>query len=103
MDLPDMAYPVAVRRAAGLVGLPVVPTAQVWLQGFASNLVQSAQRLMPVGQTAGQRILAGLTPVCGAMGEMAARVALDDIGSATLAVDVVSMQHEMQYSRIFRS
>ncbi|WP_439153884.1 urease accessory protein UreF [Yoonia sp.] len=103
LDLPDMAYPVAVGRAAGLMGLPVVPTTQVWLQCFASNLVQAAQRLMPLGQTEGQRVLAGLASVCAAVGEMAARATLDDIGSATFAVDVASMQHAAQYSRIFRS
>lgn len=103
LDLPDMAYPVAVGRAAGLIGLPVVPTAQVWLQSFASNLVQAAQRLMPLGQTAAQRVLTGLAPLCAAQGEMAANASLDDIGSATFAVDIASMQHETQYSRIFRS
>ena len=103
LELPDMAYPVAVGRAAGLIGLPVVPTAQVWLQSFASNLVQAAQRLMPLGQTAAQRVLAGLAPLCAARGEMAANATLDDIGSATFAVDIASMQHETQYSRIFRS
>lgn len=103
LDLPDMAYPVAVGRAAGLMGLPVVPTAQVWLQSFASNLVQAAQRLMPLGQTEGQRVLAGIAPLCATQGEMAAVATLDDIGSAAFAVDVASMQHETQYSRIFRS
>ena len=103
LDLPDMAYPVAVGRAAGLVALPVVPVAQLWLQAFASNLVQAAQRLMPLGQTAAQRVLAGLAPVCAEVGEMASKASLDDIGSAAFAVDIASMQHETQYSRIFRS
>lgn len=103
LDVPDMAYPVAVGRAAGLMGLPMVPTTQVWLQTFASNLVQAAQRLMPLGQTEGQRVLAGLSPLCGRIGEMAAQASLDEIGSATFAVDIASMQHETQYSRIFRS
>lgn len=103
LDVPDMAYPVAVGRAAGLMGLPVVPTTQVWLQAFASNLVQAAQRLMPLGQTAGQRVLAGLTPLIIRQATIAAESGLDDIGSATFAVDIASMQHETQYSRIFRS
>ncbi len=103
IDLPDMAYPVAVGRAASLVGLPVLPTAQLWLQAFASNLVQSAQRLMPLGQTEGQRILAALAPVCIRIGTEASTATLDDIGSATFAVDTASMQHAAQYSRIFRS
>ena len=103
LDLPDMAYPVAVGRAAALMGLPVAPTAQVWLQSFASNLVQVAQRLMPLGQTEGQRILAGLLPVCAAIAEEAAQSTLDDIGTASFAVDIASMQHADQYPRIFRS
>lgn len=103
IDVPDMAYPVAVGFAAKHAGLPVVPTAQVWLQSFASNLVQAAQRLMPLGQTEGQRVLMGLMPVCQNIGEAASKAALGDIGSATFAVDTASMQHESQYSRMFRS
>ena len=103
IELPDMAYPVAVGRAAGLIGLPVLPTAQLWLQSFASNLIQAAQRLMPLGQTEGQRILAALGPICMRVGTQASTATLDDIGSATFAVDTASMQHETQYSRIFRS
>lgn len=103
IDLPDMAYPVAVGHAAALVGLPMPPTAQMWLQAFVSNLIQAAQRLMPLGQTEGQRILATLAPVCIAVGTQASTATLDDIGSATFAIDTASMQHETQYSRIFRS
>ena len=103
IDLPDMAYPVAVGRAARLIDLPVQPVAQLWLQAFASNLVQAAQRLMPLGQTDAQRILANLAPLCVTIGADATRASLDDIGSATFAVDTASMQHRQQYSRIFRS
>ncbi|MDO6588757.1 MULTISPECIES: urease accessory protein UreF [Rhodobacterales] len=103
LDLPDMAYPVAVGRAVGLMGVPAAQTAQVWLQCFASNLVQAAQRLMPLGQTEGQRILAALAPICRDIGMQAAHSDLGAIGSSTLAVDIASMQHETQSPRIFRS
>nr|WP_245541115.1 urease accessory protein UreF [Yoonia vestfoldensis] len=103
LDLPEMAYPVAVGRAARLMDLPVLPVAQLWLQSFASNLVQAAQRLMPLGQTEAQRILAGLAPLCLRIGAEATSAGLDDIGSAAFAVDTASMQHAAQYSRIFRS
>ena len=102
-DLPDMAYPVAVGRAAALAEMPLVPVTQVWLQAFLGNLVQAAQRLMPLGQTVGQRILADITPAIIAVAETAQTATLDDIGSATFAVDTASMQHETQNSRIFRS
>ena len=103
LELPDMAYPVAVGRAAGLMGIDAVPVAQVWLQAFASNLTQAAQRLMPLGQTNGQKIVAHLSPLCAKIGADAATATLNDIGSASFAVDIASMQHETQQPRIFRS
>lgn len=103
IDLPDMAYPVAVGQAAKRIGLPLEPVVQVWLQAFISNLVQCAQRLLPLGQTAGQQILQGLSPAIIDVGQQALTASLDDIGSATFAVDTASMQHKAQYARIFRS
>lgn len=103
LELPDTAYPVVVGRAARLKNLPLLPVTQVWLQGFASNLVQAALRLMPLGQTAGAQILAGLTPAILAVAEEAQSASLDDLGTATFAVDIASMQHADLPSRIFRS
>jgi len=102
-DLPDMAYPVAVGRAARLAGLPPVPVAQVYLQAVASNLVQAGQRLMPLGQTAAQRVLAGLAGVCARVAEEAAEAGLDGIGGAAFAMDIASMRHEAMEPRMFRS
>jgi urease accessory protein len=103
LDLPDMPYPVAVGRAAGLMGLPAAPVAQVMLQAMASNLVQAAQRLMPLGQTKGQITLAGVTPLCASVAGRAVTRGVDDIGSAAFAVDIASMRHEVQSPRLFRS
>ena len=102
-DMPDMAYPVAVGRAARLAGLPEVTVAQLFLQSVASNLVQAAQRLMPLGQTAAQRVLAGLSPVCARMAQEAAEAGLDGIGGAGFAMDIASMRHEQMEPRMFRS
>ena len=102
-DLPDMAYPVAVGRAGSLGGLPLESTVTLWLQAFVGNLIQCAQRLLPLGQTEGQRILHSLAPCINEIGQMAQLATLDDIGAATFAVDTASMQHGAQYSRIFRS
>lgn len=103
LDLPDMALPLAVGRAASLAGLPAGPVAAVWLQGVAGNLVQAALRLMPLGQTAGQRVLHDLQPLIARVAREALEATPDEIGTATLAVDVASMRHEEQYARIFRS
>jgi len=103
IDVPDMAYPVVVGRAAGIVGLALLPVTQLWMQAFASNLVQAAQRLLPIGQTEGQRILARLTPLIRQISTEATSATIDDIGTSTFMVDTAAMQHSAQYSRIFRS
>lgn len=103
LDLRDAAYPVVVGRAAGMMGLPVVATAQVYLFSFASALTQAAQRLMPLGQTKGQQVLAALASLCQALGEVAASLGVDDIGASAFAIDIASMRHEVQEPRIFRS
>jgi urease accessory protein len=60
-------------------------------------------RLGPIGQTDGQRITAALLPVIRETAHFAHHSTLDDLGSATIASDLASMQHETQYSRLFRS
>jgi urease accessory protein len=103
LDLPDMAYPVAIGRAARLVGLPAQPVAEVFLHAMMTNFVLAAQRLMPLGQTAAHRLLAGLAPCCAQVAADAAAATLDDIGSAAFAIDISAMRHETLEPRIFRS
>lgn len=102
-DLPDMAYPVAVGRAAALAGLPLDPTAQLYLQATVSTLIQAAQRLMPLGQTAAAGVLARLAPACASVAAKAVTLDTDDIGSATVAIDIAAMRHEALAPRLFRS
>ncbi len=101
--LPDMAYPVAVGRAAGLAGLARRDVTQAYLLAFVSNLVLAAQRLMPLGQTAAQQVIRALGPRCAAVAAEATAAALDDLGSAAFAIDIAAMRHETLASRIFRS
>jgi urease accessory protein len=103
LDMPDMAYPVAVGRAVRLAGLPEVAVAQVFLQAVSSNLVQAAQRLMPLGQTGAQRVLMDLSPVCVRVAQEADKAGLDGIGGAGFAMDIASMRHERMEPRMFRS
>lgn len=103
LDLPDMALPVAVGRAAGLYGLPPCPVAAVWLQGVVLSLAQAAQRLMPLGQTAAQGVVAGLAGTVAQVARAAASLSPDDIGGAGFAIDIASMRHETHEPRIFRS
>jgi urease accessory protein len=74
-----------------------------YLQAFAANLVSAGLRLGIVGQTDGQRILHALEPLVGAAATAAMSREPADFGSATFALDLASMTHETQYSRLFRS
>lgn len=103
LDLPDMALPVAIGRAASLVGLPLCPVVQLYLQGFASAQVQAALRLMPLGQTTGQVVLRRLSPVCALIAEESLSLTAEDIGGCAFGADLAAMQHETLSSRIFRS
>ena len=64
--VPAMPYPVAVGHAARLLGLPAPETATLYVQAFAASIVSAGVRLIPVGQTEGQRITAALLPLAAA-------------------------------------
>jgi urease accessory protein len=102
-DLPDLTYPVAVGRAARLMGLPLDAVATLYLHAFAANLTSAAIRFVPLGQTEGQAALARLSRLCPAIAAEALQDTLDDIGSCAFLADIASMRHETLYSRIFRS
>jgi urease accessory protein len=99
----EIAYPVALGAAAGGHGIALAPTLEHYLLAFVANLVSAAVRLGPIGQTDGQRILAGSLTDVRATAAFALNSTLEDLGSATLVSDLASMQHETQYSRLFRS
>ena len=99
-----VCYAAAVGAAAA--ARPAIPLEDAllgYLQAFAANLVSAGLRLGIIGQTDGQRILAALEPVIAAAAAAALTRDPADFGSATFAVDLASMAHETQYSRLFRS
>jgi urease accessory protein len=99
----DRPYPVAVGQAAAAHGIALEAALVVFLQAFVANLVSAAVRLVPLGQTEGARIVAGLMPDVLALAEAAAAAGLDDIGGFAIHADIASMRHETQETRLFRS
>lgn len=98
-----IAYPVAVGAATAAHGIGEATAVHALLHAVAANLISAAVRLVPLGQTDGQRALAALEPVVAATTTAALRLALDDIGGHALRSDIASMRHETQYTRLFRS
>lgn len=99
----EIAYPVALGAAIAGHDLPLASSLETYALAFASNLVSAALRLGAIGQTDGQRVLAGLIPHIRECAQFAAQSTLDDLGGAALRSDIASMKHETQYSRLFRS
>ncbi len=101
---PDaVAYPVAVGVVSAGHQVPLAPTLSAFLHALASNWISCGVRLVPLGQTDGQRVLAALEPLIRATAARAAEASLEDVGSATFRADIASMRHESQYTRLFRS
>jgi urease accessory protein len=101
---PDaVAYPVAVGAATAAHGIHEATALHAFLHAVAANLISAAVRLVPLGQTDGQRALAALEPVVAETAAAARVLALDDIGGHALRSDIASMRHETQYTRLFRS
>jgi urease accessory protein len=70
-----------------------------WLSG----MVSAALRLLPIGQLAGQRVLAALLQHLPGIADDIGRQGWDDLSSATPECDIRAMQHETLYSRLFQS
>ena len=74
-----------------------------FLQSFIANLVTAGVRLIPLGQTDGQLALAQLEEAVLAASAQTSDCTINDLGSAGFMVDLASMAHETQYTRLFRS
>ena len=98
-----IVYPVAVGLVGAVHAIPLRPLLHAFLHGVTSNWISAGSRLIPLGQTDSQRVLAALEPVVTATAARAASASLDDVGSSTFRSDLASLRHETQYTRLFRS
>lgn len=94
---------IAVGVSAAAHNLDPASVLGAYLHAFAANLVSAAVRLIPLGQTDGQRALNALMPVVDSVVPCALACLLEDCGTAAPMVDLTSMLHETQYTRLFRS
>jgi urease accessory protein len=98
-----IVYPVAVGIVSAAHGIPLAPAMHAFFHALVSNWISAGARLVPLGQTDSQRVLAALEPVVAATAIRALAASLDDLGSTTFRADLASMRHETQYTRLFRS
>lgn len=98
-----MTHAVGFGAAAAFHGMALRPALIGWLSGFAANLVSAGVRLVPLGQTDGQRVTAALFAVIEQAADAAEAATLDTLGTAAPMLDQFSLRHETQYTRLFRS
>jgi urease accessory protein len=99
----EVALPVVVGVAGAGHGIALDSVSNAFLHAMAANLVSAGVRLVPLGQTDGQRILAALEPMVRATAARALVTPLAELGAASFRADLASMRHETQYTRLFRS
>ena len=98
-----VALAVAVGAAGAVHEVPLPALLTAYLHAFAANLVSAGVRLIPLGQSEGQHVIAGLEPVVARLAQRSEATPIAEIGTAAPLVDWCSMQHETQYTRLFRS
>ncbi|MEH1812011.1 MAG: urease accessory protein UreF [Nostoc sp.] len=74
-----------------------------YLHSWASNLITAGVKLIPLGQTAGQRLLLDLQPLLSAAALEILGLEDDQLACCSWGLSLASMQHETQYTRLFRS
>ena len=99
----DTSYLTAFAMAAVEKRIDCEPAALGLMWSWLENQIAAGLKTFPMGQTAGQRIFHQLGDQFPQWWQHAAEVADDDIGLSLPGVVLASMQHERQYSRLFRS
>ncbi|MEX8520260.1 MAG: urease accessory protein UreF [Leptothrix sp. (in: b-proteobacteria)] len=97
------SWPVAFALAVERTGAPLREALLAHAFGWAENMVQAAIKSVPLGQSAGQRMLAQLVGVIPAAVETALTLPDSARQAHTPMLAILSAQHENQYSRLFRS
>lgn len=100
---PPYPYAVVVGAAAGAQAIPLPQLITAFLHSFVSNMSSALVRIVPFGQTDGQRIIAALAPLVAQTAQKAITTNYQNLTTSTMMVDLTSMQHETQYTRLFRS
>lgn len=83
--------------------LPIHLALPAFLHSYVANLVIAGVKLIPLGQTDGQLAIMALENAVLSASAQCSYATLDDLGSAGFTVELASMEHETQYTRLYRS
>jgi len=106
LPLPEIQQPswvTAYSVAAHQWQIPLQDAAYGLVWTWLENQLMVAAKLIPLGQTDVQRLTSELIPIIPEIVDTGLQVDDDDIGMGMPGLVIGSMQHETQYSRLFRS
>ncbi len=98
----DLSYPAAFALASCHWNIPAPQALHALMWSALEAQVTAAMRLVPLGQTSGQRIMVNAVNVIARSAERAAQMSDDEIGNVAPMLAMSSAWHEVQYSRLFR-
>ncbi len=101
--LGEVSFPVVWGCIAAAWRIPAKEALTAYLWAWAENQVMAAVKIVPLGQTAGQRLLLGLGTVVGQVVSEALALDENDWSNFAPGFAIASCKHETQYTRLFRS
>jgi urease accessory protein len=101
--LGETGFPAAWSVAAATWDIPAEEALTAYLWAWAENQVMAALKAVPLGQSAGQRILLGLGARLPAIAQRAPTLDPEAWSNLAPGFALASCRHETQYSRLFRS
>lgn len=99
----EIPLPTAFACAAEALAVPHEAALLGLLFSMIENQVLACVKSVPLGQVSGQRLLLSLHPALDAAASHAQRLEDDELSNWAPGLSLLSMQHEVQYSRIYRS
>ncbi|HWA11596.1 MAG TPA: urease accessory protein UreF [Burkholderiales bacterium] len=99
----ELSFPAAFSFAAQGLGVPLRDGLTGYLWAWGENQVSAAMKLVPLGQSSGQRILAKLIGALPAITDRAMEAGEEEFSNFAPGLAIASSRHETQYTRLFRS
>ncbi|GKS69286.1 urease accessory protein [Nitrosomonas sp. PY1] len=99
----EIPLPTAFAYATEALGVPHEAALLGMLFSLVENQVLVCVKSVPLGQVSGQNLLFSLHPIIESIAQHAQQLEDDELSNWAPGLSLLSMQHEMQYSRVYRS
>jgi urease accessory protein len=102
-SLPEVAFPTAFAAACSALSISSDEALTGFLFSWAENQVIACVKSVPLGQVSGQRLLLSLEPALTGAAYYVRTLNDEELSNWSPGLSLLSMQHEVQFSRLYRS